>query len=152
MVMQPAGGLIISLKEHFEALLAEAEKRNGQRFDAQQEAVTTALNAAKEAVTAAMSAAEKAVAKAETAADKRLDGLNELRQMALDWKTEFARQTTVDLQIKNVSDRLSTLENARQETSGKSTGQAQVGEWVRNLVIIAIGIGAIVIPLLVHRP
>jgi hypothetical protein len=64
------------------------------------------VNAQKEGVKTAMDAAEKAVAKAESAADKRFEALNELRGMASDWRTEFARQSTVDLQIQTLSDKL----------------------------------------------
>ena len=128
-------GETVPLKEHFEALLAEAEKRNGQRFDAQQLAVKTAMDSAEKAVTNAMAAAEKAVAKAEIAADKRLDGLNELRQMALDWKTEFARQTTVDLQIKGVSDKVDALQ-------GTSAGGRN--ETIARIVQLVVTVGGIV--------
>jgi len=66
----------------------------------------------KEGVKTAMDAAEKAVAKAEIAADKRFEGLNELRGMASDWRTEFARQTTVDLQVKGIIDKIDSLQRA----------------------------------------
>ncbi len=118
---------IKGLDEKFTLLLGEAEKRNGQRFDAQQMAVKTAMDAAEKAVTAAMAAAEKAVTKAEVAADKRLDGLNELRQMALDWKSEFARQTTVDLQIKGLSDKNDGIEKQIATLQGRALALAGFG-------------------------
>jgi phage-related minor tail protein len=70
------------------------------------------ISAQKEGVKTAMDAAEKAVAKAESAADKRFEALNELRGMAADWRTEFARQSTVDLQIKGLSDKIDVLRTA----------------------------------------
>jgi hypothetical protein len=73
------------------------------------EKVGLLISAQKEGVKTAMDAAEKAVAKAEIAADKRFEGLNELRGMASDWRTEFARQSTVDLQIKGISDKIDSL-------------------------------------------
>ena len=73
------------------------------------EKVGLLISAQKEGVKTAMDAAEKAVAKAEIAADKRFEGLNELRGMASDWRTEFARQSTVDLQIKGISDKIEGL-------------------------------------------
>jgi hypothetical protein len=73
------------------------------------EKVGLLISAQKEGVKTAMDAAEKAVAKAEIAADKRCEGLNELRGMASDWRTEFARQSTVDLQIKGISDKIDGL-------------------------------------------
>lgn len=133
----------VPLKEHFEALLNEAEKRNTQRFDAQQEAVTTALASAKEAVTTAMAAAEKAVSKAEIAADKRLDGLNELRQMALDWKTEFARQSTVDLQIKGLSDRFEQLQGTRSQGISGTVGV--IVQIIASIAAVGAIIGVVVV-------
>ncbi len=67
------------------------------------------ISAQKEGVKTAMDAAEKAVAKAENAADKRFEALNELRGMAADWRTEFARQSTVDLQVKSLGDKIDVL-------------------------------------------
>jgi hypothetical protein len=73
------------------------------------EKVGLLIAAQKDGVKTAMDAAEKAVAKAEIAADKRFEGLNELRNMASDWRTEFARQATVDLQIKGLMDKMDAL-------------------------------------------
>jgi hypothetical protein len=73
------------------------------------EKVGLLINAQKEGVKTAMDAAEKAVAKAEGAADKRFEALNELRSMAADWRTEFARQTTVDLQVRGINEKIDAL-------------------------------------------
>lgn len=70
------------------------------------------IAAQKEGVKTAMDAAEKAVTKAETAADKRFEGLNELRKMAEDWRTEFARQATVDLQVKGLVDKIDAIRSS----------------------------------------
>ena len=70
------------------------------------------ISAQKEGVKTAMDAAEKAVTKAEVASDKRFEGLNELRGMASDWRTEFARQTTVDLQVKGLTDKIDSIRSA----------------------------------------
>lgn len=121
-----------ALKETFVNSLAEAEKRNGQRFDAQQMGVKTAMEAAEKAVITAMAAAEKAVMKAETAADKRLDALNELRQMAMDWKTEFARVVEVNLQIKGLSEKIDSFQSSLSDkieaiqSKSSATNTAQV--------------------------
>jgi hypothetical protein len=88
-------GETVPLKEYFEALLAEAEKRTGQRFsdmalqlreryEAQQTGVTAALAAAEKAVTAALIAAEKAVDKAEGAQQLRNEAQNEFRKSLSD--------------------------------------------------------------------
>jgi hypothetical protein len=86
------------------------------------EKVGLLINAQKEGVKTAMDAAEKAVAKAEVASDKRFEGLNELRSMAADWRNEFARQTTVDLQIKGIESRLYALDVTLREKGAHSSG------------------------------
>jgi hypothetical protein len=78
-----------NLDEKFKLLMDEAEKRNGQRFDAQQEAVATAMVAQEKAVLAAMAAAEKAVAKAEIASEKRFESVNEFRKTLSDQTQTF---------------------------------------------------------------
>jgi hypothetical protein len=67
------------------------------------------IAAQKEGVKTAMDAAEKAVVKAEVATDKRFEGLNELRKMAEDWRSEFARKSDLDLQIKGIADKIEDL-------------------------------------------
>lgn len=60
---------VVPLKEYIEALLREKDLRDQQRYDAQDKAVRSA-----------MEAAEKAVVKAENAANKRFEGINEFRE------------------------------------------------------------------------
>jgi hypothetical protein len=81
--------LVEGLNDKFKIMMDEAEKRNGQRFDAQQEAVATAMTAAEKAVVAAMAAAEKAVTKAEAAAEKRFESVNEFRKTLSDQTNSF---------------------------------------------------------------
>ena len=100
---------IKNLDEKFSLLMGEAEKRNGQRFDAQQEAVSTAMTAAEKAVSAAMAAAEKAVAKAETAAEKRFEAVNEFRQTLGDQQRTFLTRTEYNVQHQALSDRVDTM-------------------------------------------
>jgi phosphopantetheinyl transferase (holo-ACP synthase) len=59
---------VVSLREYFEKLLIEYDLRYQQRFDASQEGIKAALQAAKEAVV-----------KAEVAMEKRFDNTNEWR-------------------------------------------------------------------------
>jgi hypothetical protein len=80
------------------------------RIEALNEKFGLLIQAQKEGVKTAMEAAEKAVTKAEIAADKRFEGLNELRGMAADWRTEFARQSSVDLQVKGIIDKIEGLQ------------------------------------------
>jgi hypothetical protein len=94
------------------------------------EKVGLLINAQKEGVKVAMDAAEKAVVKAEAATEKRFEGLNELRSMAADWRNEFARQSTVDLQVKGLETRLSTIEIALRGAQDRGGGQADLVRWV----------------------
>lgn len=94
------------------------------------EKVGLLINAQKEGVKTAMDAAEKAVAKAESAADKRFEALNELRGMAADWRTEFARQSTVDLQVKGLETRLYNIDLLLRDQHGRGTGQTDMFKWI----------------------
>ena len=82
--MEPGEWNVNTLKEHFDALFAETEKRYQQRFDAQSKAIENALEAQKGAVKSAMDASEKAIIKAENAAEKRFEAVNEFRQTVTD--------------------------------------------------------------------
>jgi len=70
---------VISLRRHFEALLAQKELRDQQRYDAQTKAVETAMAAAEKFNAAILAAQQDAVNKANVSDDKRFDLLNELR-------------------------------------------------------------------------
>ncbi len=77
-------------------LLAAADLRYQQRFDAQQEALVAALNAAKESVASALSAADRAVAKAEMASEKRFESVNEFRLQLSDQAAKFVSRDVLD--------------------------------------------------------
>ena len=144
--------MIKALDDKFTMMLAEAEKRNGQRFDAQQMAVKTAMDAAEKAVTAAMAAAEKAVTKAEGASERRFESVNEFRQALTDQTSTFLPRTeyrtaheSLIEKINNNLDRIAQL-----ETSGiaKAKGISLVGEFVVGGFAIVASIAAVVAILL----
>ncbi len=111
------------------------------------------INAQKEGVKTAMDAAEKAVAKAENAADKRFEALNELRGMAADWRTEFARQSTVDLQVIGLTDKIEALRgqiNAlaikSSESAGRGSGRSDIWGFIvggAGLVLVLVTVFAV---------
>ena len=119
--------------------LNEAEKRNGQRFDAQQAGVVTAMQAAEKAVAAAMAAAEKAVTKAEVAADKRFDGLNELRKMATDWREEFARSDAVSLQFAQLTEKIGEIQGHQARIFGAFAFLMFLVPVITGIIIYMIG-------------
>jgi len=100
---------IKALDDKFKLMADEAEKRNGQRFDAQQEAVTTAMTAAEKAVSAAMAAAEKAVTKAENASERRFESVNEFRQTLSDQSSSFLTRTEYQVQHKSLEEKIDSI-------------------------------------------
>jgi hypothetical protein len=108
------------------------------------EKVGLLINAQKEGVKTAMDAAEKAVAKAESAADKRFEALNELRGMAADWRTEFARQSTVDLQVKGIENRLYSMDLLLRDHSSRGSGQSDLIRWLFAGLVAGGGLVAMV--------
>ena len=76
-----------------EALLA-ADKRYGERFEAQETAGRVALDAQKELVAQALAAQKEATSKAETAADKRFEAFSTALTAKLDALIS-ARDTTM---------------------------------------------------------
>jgi hypothetical protein len=99
--------------------------------------ITIQIQSQKETVNIAMGAAEKAVQKAEAATEKRFEALNELRKMAEDWRIEFARQSTVDLQISGLSEKIETireiisgLQSTLASNAARSSGRGDVWAWI----------------------
>jgi hypothetical protein len=91
---------VVPLREYFESRLDESDKRNEQRFLAQEKAVTSAL-----------AAAEKAVNVAERNAEQWRAGANEWRGSMTDRERNFASKGDLDA-IKERLDR----------SEGKGTG------------------------------
>jgi hypothetical protein len=91
----------------FEKLMEERDKRYQQRSDSQDVAVKAALENS-----------EKAIIKAEAATERRLEGLNELRDMAIDQAGAFARKE--DLKVYDV--KLQALDETVKTLMGRSGG------------------------------
>ncbi len=100
----------ISLKEYFDSRLEEQDKRNAQRFDAQEKAVGAAL-----------AASEKAVLKAEGAAEKRFESVNEFRGALDDRQRTLMPRTEAELRLNVLEDWIKTRGG---ESSGFKTGWA----------------------------
>lgn len=98
-----------TLREHLQALLVEADKRNQQRFDGQEKAVSAALQAAKEAVT-----------KAETAAEKRFDSVNEFRQQLSDQAASFMPRREAEQRL-GVLEAQGNRQGGREDGAGRSS-------------------------------
>ncbi len=116
----PAG---VPLKEHFEALLTAKDLKDQQRYDAQTDAVKTALLAQQTAmqaalvaqqtaVQAAQAAAEKAVNKAEVAAEKRFDAVNEFRGAYQDIIAQQMPRAEAEQRLLQLSDKIDDLKGS----------------------------------------
>lgn len=129
----------VSLKEHLEALLAEKDKRDQQRFAAQGEALTAALLSQEQAVQTAMIAAEKAVTKAETANEKRFESVNEFRQTLSDQTASFPSRVELHALAQRVTDLATRMDKSEGAKTGVSDGTKTllgVGGFVVSLLLL----------------
>jgi hypothetical protein len=85
---------IDSLKEHLEAVGNEREHRHQERFEAQENAMHSALVAAKEAVVTA-----------QIAVNERLTLLNEFRSQSKDEQARFASRSEVEAALDRLTER-----------------------------------------------
>lgn len=140
-------GALGSAIEALKAALVAADLRYQQRFEAQSEALTAALQTAKEAVQTAQANADRAVAKAEMAADKRFEALNELRQVVNDVMTLMmpkAEATTrfdaVGEKIDALAKRIDEVNNRFNLMAGEDTGNRRMKDDTKNYFAIVIAI------------
>lgn len=108
-----------ALAESSRAAAQAADLRYQQRFEAQSDALTAALQAAKEAVQAAQAAADRAVAKAEAAADKRFEALNELRQMLNDIVATMLTRNEAKQQFEAVAEKIDAVSSHNGRLEGR---------------------------------
>ena len=105
---------VISIRDHFEALI-----------EAKLTIVSTRIDGM-----------ERAVEKASTAIDRRMELANEFRQTLKDQTTEFVGRAEYQSHHKSLESRLSALENKQSEQRG--SGQAL---YVMYLLLLAVGAG-----------
>jgi hypothetical protein len=137
---------IKGLDEKFTLLMAEAEKRNGQRFDAQQEAVATAMVAQEKAVLAAMAAAEKAVTKAEVAAEKRFESVNEFRQTLVDQTGTFITRDRFD----GIVDRLTAVEKLANAAAARGAGRGDIWGILTAAIAVLVSLATLAVLIMRH--
>jgi hypothetical protein len=114
----------MTVRELF-SVMQERERANGQRFDAQERAVSAALAAAKEAV-----------AKAEMAAEKRFDSVNEFRNTLKDQQQTLLPRAEAAVQFKTTQDRLESIEGRLRLLQGRSEG----ANWLWSIVLGLAGL------------
>lgn len=115
----------LSVLNYILTLLAEKDKRDEQRFQAN-----------KEAINAALLAAEKAVAKAEAAAEKRFEGVNEFRAQLADQARTLASSEKLD----SVIQRIDRMEANQNTTSGRTGGFASAAGYVLSAVLLGVAV------------
>jgi hypothetical protein len=155
------------METRFDQRLAEKDLRDQQRYDAQKEAVATAmivqstamqtaLIAQQAAVSAAQAAADKATNKAEVAAEKRFDSTNEFREQLRDQASTLMPRAESEARLSNVVEKIETLRVSQDIKTtefakrldlihGKSGGREQSWAIIVSVVVLAgIIVGIIV--------
>jgi anaerobic ribonucleoside-triphosphate reductase len=115
----------VSVLEHVKSLLAEKDKRDEQRFQANTGAVNAALQAA-----------EKAVQKAEAAAERRFEGVNEFREQLAEQARTFASSEKVDLII----ERINRMEGNQNIQAGRSSGASMMVAYALSAIVALVAI------------
>ncbi len=141
----------VPLKEHFESLLADKDKRDQQRYDAQSKALDAALLAADRAVQAALQAAEKAVTKAENAAEKRFESVNEFRTTLSDQAAQFLTRSEAEATMANIRERVQELTDRVNRSEGKAGGVSSTMTMVFVIGGLVIAAAAAIIGYAVNR-
>lgn len=118
-----------TIKEYFVALLDAQDKRNEQRFDAQEEAVRAALESAKQAVQ-----------KAEVASEKRFDNTNEWRQSMNDRDARTPTRLEVDAKFETFATKLDAIASRLDKIEGRSSGFSAGYGYVIAAIMTAIAI------------
>jgi len=120
---------IADLSAHVDSKFDEAEKRNGQRFDAQQIAMSTAL-----------AAQEKAVSVAEQVAEKWRENANEWRATLADRDAKFMLAETADARLTSIEDKLTDFRRMLDASQGAGAGRASLAGWIIGVVGSIVGV------------
>jgi hypothetical protein len=141
------------LKEHFQALFDERDKREQQRFEAQQQAIKDALISQEKAVAAALAAAKEAVTENKLNQKQQLEAHNGLiRKMEIqtntfipraeaDVKFQSQREQT-DQQVGALSKEISDLRTSRDTVAGRNNGLNAGWGYLVGAVGLLIGVYA----------
>ena len=119
----------VSLHEHFDQLLAEADKRYDQRFSAQEAATRAALNSA-----------QMAVEKAEASAREWQRNSNEWRGAMNDKDKLLLTRPEYNAAHKSVADRLDALESSRDVSLGKASQTSVLIAGIGSAIGIVLGL------------
>lgn len=118
-----------TLRAHLLAMLAEKDRRDQQRFEAQTKAID-----------AAMAAAEKAVTKAENATERRFDAVNEFRATLSDQAATLASKAELGALVDRFVDLVARVDR----TEGRSGGLNAGWGYLTGAIGLAVGVIAVV--------
>lgn len=142
---KPSGWTVDTLHAMLVLRFAEKDRRDEQRFEAQQLALRDALIAQEKAVNAALMAAQQAVTKAEIAAEKRFDSVNEFRAQLADQTATLMPRNEAMVLINGLADRVNKLESGIDVNSGR--GKGLDAAW--GYLVAAVGLAAAVIGIII---
>lgn len=131
-----SGWTVTTLHRHLSEMMSEKDRRDEQRFAAQQVALRDALSAQEKAVGAALQAAERAVNKAEIAAEKRFDNVNEFRAQLADQAANLMPRSESTVLLDALDSRLKNVEARMNQQRGQASGLDRA----QTLTFAAVGV------------
>lgn len=133
----------ISLKEYFESLLIEKDKRYEQKFNDTKIAVDAALIAADKTVAAALAGQKEAVTKAEVAAEKRFESVNEFRNTLSDQQRNLMPRSEAEIQFKSLNEKVDNLKLQNISELGQGMGVKEGMGYIIGIIGVVSAIIAI---------
>ena len=101
----------MDLRDYVERIVGESDRRNQQRFEAQEKAVQAAL-----------AGAERAVTKAEAASEKRFDSLNEIRGAMADQAAHLMGREEANIRMASIEKELQAAVARIDRAEGSGSG------------------------------
>ncbi len=142
----------VPLDKHIDTRLEEMDRRHGQRFDAQEKAVSAALAAAEKAVQAALAASDRAITKSEANDEKWRANSNEWRGAMDDREIKLLSKAEAEPRFENLRERDDAMDVRLRDLEQRVGGTAQRGQGVKDAwgylvaaVVAAGGVVAIVV-------
>ena len=113
---------IDALREYFERILKESDRRYEQRFEDQKEAIV----------------------KAEEATERRFEGVNEFRQTLSDQAATFVSRTEVLQQYRAINDKVDLVTSRMDRLDGRSGGYTATWGYLIGAVVMVGGLITII--------
>jgi hypothetical protein len=134
MARRRRGWTVDTLHEHLDMRLAEKDRRDQQRFDAQTQAITAALQAAKEAVD-----------KAEMATERRFESVNEFRGQLADLVARLLPRSEYESAHRSLTEKISDLSTRLDKSEARSAGGWTLWAYIAGGIGLVAAIVALII-------